>query len=118
MLEAQEGGVETLPAQVALLRSALGAWPVARELFEDALLSAGYLDRHAPKYAATGYAVRRAEDFRLGPGFPRIVEAGLPGGVGDVSYLLSLAACAAWAVSPDALTAILSIPPASANPSA
>ena len=116
MLETQEGGVETLPAEVAKLRSALSAWPVVREHFEDVLVSVGYLDRHAPKYAATGYAVRRAEDFRIGPGFPRIIEAGLPGGVGDVSYLLSLAACAAWSVSADVLTATLSVPPPSTNP--
>ena len=118
MLETQEGGSDTLPARVAQLRSALGGWPVARELFEDALLSVGYLDRHAPKYVATGYAVRRAEDFRIGTGFPRIVEAGLPGGVGDVSYLLSLAACSAWAVPPEMLMATFSVPPASTNPSA
>lgn len=104
MLETHEGGPATLPALIAQLRSALAAWPAAREVFEDALLAARYLDSHAPRYAATGYAVRQADTFRVGAGFPRIVEADLPPGVGDASYQLSLAACAAFSVPLSAIT--------------
>lgn len=107
MLETQEGGPATLPALVAQVRSALGAWPTAREPFEEALLAVGYLDRHAPRYAGVGYAVRQADDFRVGPEFPRIIEADLPVGVGDASYQLSLAACAGFTTPPATLTAAL-----------
>jgi len=113
MLEAVEGGASTLPALVAHVRTALDAWPAAREVIEDALLAAGCLDLHAPRYAATGYAVRRTDTFRVGPGFPRIVESALPPGVGDASYKLSLAACTGFSVPLPALVAALqSIPPA------
>ncbi|AKC84050.1 hypothetical protein IMCC26134_09475 [Verrucomicrobia bacterium IMCC26134] len=98
MLETHEGGAATLPALVAQLRATLTPWPAAREAVEEALLAARYLDSHAPRYAATGYAVRQADTFRVGAGFPRIIEADLPPGVGDASYQLSLAACAAFSV--------------------
>jgi len=107
MLEAHEGGPATLPALVTQVRTALGAWPAVRELFEDALLAARYLDLHAPRYASIGYAVRQADTFRVGPGFPRIIERDLPPGVGDASYKLSLAACTGFAVSIENLAAAL-----------
>lgn len=111
MLEAQADGPVTLPVLVAQVRAALVAWPAVREPFEDALLAARYLDLHASRYAATGYAVRQTEDFQIGQGFPRIIEADLPPGVGDASYQLSLAACAAFIADPTALAAALAAPP-------
>ncbi|QYM78956.1 PD-(D/E)XK motif protein [Horticoccus luteus] len=106
-LEAHEGGAATLPAEVAAVRASLSAWPEARENFEDALLAAGYLDQHSPRYGSVGYAVRQTQDYRVAPGFPRIVETGLPNGVGEVGYALSLAACTDFAIPPDALAAAL-----------
>lgn len=106
-LEAQPAGADTLPARVAALRAVLAATPAAREVFEDALLAAGYRDLDAPHYAALGYAVRRADTFRVAPGFSRIIESSLPVGVGDVSYALDLAACAPFAITADALVGVL-----------
>lgn len=111
-LESQEAGADTLPARVAALRAALASAPGARESFEDALIAAGYLDRDAARYASPGYAVRRADTYRVRTGFPRIVEAGLPVGVGAVAYDLGLAACAAFAVAPEDLRAALVAPAA------
>ncbi len=107
VLETHEGGAATLPAAVAGLRAALAASPVAREAFEDKLLAAGYLDRHAARYEAVGYAVRQELDYRVGGAFPRIIESALPAGVGDVGYQLSLAACTAFEVPPAELAALL-----------
>jgi len=107
-LEAHEGGGLTLPTAVADLRAILTAWPAGREAFEDALVAAGYLEQHAPRYAGTGYAVRQAQSFRVRGDFPRIVEAGLPPGVGEVSYSLSLAACIPCLVSDEEIAAALS----------
>jgi hypothetical protein len=110
MLETQEGGSATLPALVDQVRSTLATWPAAREIFEEALLAVGYLDRHAPRYAGIAYAVRQTNDFCVRPNFPRIVEADLPAGVGDASYQLSLAACSGFAAPPASLAAAL-LPP-------
>lgn len=93
-LETHENGPATLPALVAQHRTRLNTWPAARERFEDTLLAARYFDSHAERYATTGYAVRQSETFRIGTGFPRIIEANLPLGLGDANYELSLAACA------------------------
>jgi hypothetical protein len=115
-LEAQTDGADTLPARVAALRAALGASSVARETFEDGLLAVGYRDFDAPRYASPGYAVRRANTFRVALGFPRIIEGPLPAGVGDVSYALDLAACAPFATTTDTLVGVLTQSlPSSAN---
>lgn len=116
-LEAQAEGADTLPARVAALRLALTSTSSASEQFEDLLLAAGYLDRDAPRYANPGYAVRRADSFRVAPGFPRIIEAQIATGVGYVAYDLDLAACAPFAVHPDAFLLALAAP-ASTHPKA
>jgi len=103
----QEGSGETLAVLVESLRTALAADPAARERFEDSLLAADYLDVHATRYADHGYLVRSARLFRVGRGFPRIVESILPEGTGDVSYGLSVAACQPHAVDMAELRAAL-----------
>lgn len=100
VLEVREGGPATLPAMVEGLRAALTADAGGREQFEDALIASGYFDTNAPRYAGRGYAVRAAHWFRVLGTFPRIVEAGLCAGVGDVHYALSLAACEPFSIDP------------------
>ena len=106
-LEVHEGGLATLPEEIAMVRQALAAWPGARETFEDALLAAGYLDQHAARYAKVGYAVRQTQNFLVQGDFPRLVEAALPRGIGEASYSLSLAACAAHIVGDAEVAAAL-----------
>jgi hypothetical protein len=93
VLEEHEGAGLTLPHLVETVRAKLATDLAAREKFEDALLSASYLDAHAPRYATIGYAMRSAQWFCVTGDFPRIVENQLPAGVGEVGYALSLAAC-------------------------
>lgn len=93
VLEEHEGAALTLPCVVERLRAKLAVNVAAREVFEDALLAADYLDAHATRYAAIGYAVRKEQWFHVAGDFPRLVEGALPTGIGDVSYALSLAAC-------------------------
>jgi hypothetical protein len=113
VLEIREGGPATLPAMVESLRAVLASEAGAREQFEDALITGGYFDVHAPRYSGRGYAVRAAHWFRVRGKHPRIVEAELCAGVGDVHYALSLAACEPFAVEPGKATATLAAPPVS-----
>ena len=114
-VDAARGGAgETLPALVGDLRRRLAAEAGALETFDDHLLDAGYFDAHAPRYEGRRYCLRRELTFRIGRGFPRLVERDLPEGVGDVSYALSLAACREFSVAPEEMTAGL----AAAGPAA
>lgn len=82
----------SLPEMVAAVRSATANHQCAA-LFEDRLLEYGYLDAHEPKYRHTGYTLREHGYYRVGPGFPRLVETDLPPGVGAIRYTLAIAAC-------------------------
>jgi hypothetical protein len=100
---------ESLPALIATLRAGLSGEPAVVASFDDLLLDAGYLDTHAPRYEGRRRTVRRELTFRVRRGFPRLTERKLPAGIGDVSYALSLAACASFAVeAAAALTAFQS----------
>jgi hypothetical protein len=92
-LDARQGGGETLPARVALTRELVAADAIAVEEFEEVLFTAGYLDCHAPAYEGLGYTVRESNFFEVRDQFPRIVEADLRKGVGDVCYSVSVAEC-------------------------
>ena len=87
------------------LRRRLAAEAGALETFDDHLLDAGYFDTHAPRYEGRRFSLRRELAFRIGQGFPRLVERDLPEGVGDVSYALSLVACREFSVAPGEMTA-------------
>jgi len=92
-LDARQGGGETLPARVRLTRELVGADAVAAEELEQLLFEAGYLDCHTPTYEGLGYTVRESNFFEVRDQFPRIVEADLKKGVGDVRYSVSVAEC-------------------------
>jgi hypothetical protein len=97
-LDVREGGGESLPDLVQALRSVLAGDPAMRELLEEGLLGIGYLDAHADRYRDRGYLVRAETSLEIGKGFPRIVEADLPEGVGSVGYGLALSACSRFAI--------------------
>lgn len=101
---------QSLPALIATLRAVLSIAPAVLVMFEDLLLEAGYLDAHAPRYEGRRRTVRRELTFRVRRGFPRLTERKLPAGVGDVSYALSLAAGAPFAVETAAAITALQAP--------
>ena len=92
-LSAQRDTGVTLVEIVAQVRTLLASTPLALTVFEDALLTAGYLDDHASRYLHTGYLKREHHFFEVKDNFPRIVGADLRDGVGDVSYSVSVAEC-------------------------
>lgn len=106
-LDAREGGGETLPALVATVRELLATDAAAAADFEQLLFDAGYLDCHAPSYEQIGYTVRESNFFDVIDGFPRIVEADLRNGVGDVRYTISVAECRNYRVDDDSVLQLL-----------
>ena len=102
-LEQRSGGSSTLNEAVAGARTLVAGTPEVARVLEDMLLSAGYVDEHARRYQGTSYTVRWTLCALVQTGFPRLTEADLPPGVGDVSYSLSLDACKAFGLDLDEL---------------
>ncbi len=93
------GPGSSLAAIISCLRSALSSDTASLAVFSDRLLDRGWLDAHAAKYDGRRLTLRGERTFRVEEGFPRLVERGLPPGVGDVSFAVSLAACEPFATS-------------------
>jgi hypothetical protein len=91
----------SLPELVASVR-ALAANTAVEALLNERLVDAGYADIHEPHYRSTGYTIRERQYFRIGAGFPRIIEGELANGVGGVRYRLAIAACAAFSTTAEA----------------
>lgn len=104
-VDAREGVGQTLPDLVREIRRFLIS-PAARDLFEDRLFGAGYLDAQAGLYTA-GYTIRAASIFLVGPGFPRIVESDCPEGVGDVRYSIAVSALTSFNVDASVLIPLI-----------
>jgi hypothetical protein len=96
-IERLPGSGETLVQLVTSIRDSLEHHPVERQAFEDALSEAGYLAVHRERYSDFGFVIRNERSFQVREGFPRIIEAHLPEGVGQIDYRVSLSACASFA---------------------
>jgi hypothetical protein len=107
-LDEREGGGESLPSAVELVRQRLAPEPATGDLFEERLLLSGYADVHSLKYVDRGYSVREARAFHVRDGFPRITERDLPNGVGDVQYAIDVLACRPYQMEDRFLAAALS----------
>lgn len=95
-VDERTGSGETLPAIVARLRVGLTGTAGA-VAFEDLLFAAGYHEVHADRYK-TGYSLRSSDVFEVQAGFPRLVEADCPPGLGDVHYSVELGALSPYRV--------------------
>jgi hypothetical protein len=89
-LEPRSGGEPTLVNAIADVRALLGLETAARRLFDDLLISAGYVDDQAHLYGNVSYAIRWASAAVVADGFPRLTEDDLPAGIGDVFYGISI----------------------------
>lgn len=85
---------EGLNEIVASLRALAGGSADLRVFLDATLAEAGYLDRHADRYAAPRWRVAESRAFEVTEGFPRLTAALLPAGVSDLNYQLDLAYCA------------------------
>lgn len=99
--EIRSKGGETLPALIDRIRKNLQGEAEASATFDGLLFEAGYLDEHREMYSEVSYADRSAQLFLVTEGFPRIIERDLTGGVGDVRYSVTIAACAPYRIDDD-----------------
>lgn len=82
----------SLPGLVSLVRKALMGRAGA-DIFETALLQAGYADRDQDLYSQPMYAVREYHVFEVREEFPCIIERSVPKGVGELSYSIGVGSC-------------------------
>jgi hypothetical protein len=106
-VDRRQGTGRSLPDLVECIRSGLEAEAASSEDFDDRLFEAGYLDAHAHLYGQTGYTERGVHLYRVGTGFPRIVEDDLRPGLGSVRYLIDASACVPFEVEPERVAAWL-----------
>lgn len=78
----------SLPALVTRIRSQLQSDHLAAREFDDRLMQGGYLDVHAPLYSRGRYRVTDQHYYHIFGSFPRLTEANLPSGVGDIRYTI------------------------------
>lgn len=77
---------DSLPMAVERLRGLVRDDPVAAQALENRLADGGYLDVHAPLYVRNRWQCSGRRYFRVEGDFPRLTEANLPAGVGDIRY--------------------------------
>lgn len=114
-LSVVQGGGETLPEMVASIRNMLSGTPLVARMFAEKLIDEGYISVHEGFYRS-GYAFRAVRAYRVGPGFPRILEADLKVGVGDVSYSVVLSSCESFKVDIKDALAVIAPSPYRAGP--
>ena len=70
-------------------------------VFNDRLITAGWIDAHAARYSENRYFVRDIRYFEVKEGFPRIRTGDCPPGVVDITYKLDSAALTPFVVEKD-----------------
>ena len=61
--------------------------------FKLKLYEIGYFEEHKSIYQDTGYTIRQESTYKVDGDFPRIIEAEIRHGVGDVKYSIVVADC-------------------------
>ncbi|WP_433246121.1 PD-(D/E)XK motif protein [Streptosporangium sp. CA-135522] len=89
LLDERRGGTgESLNRLVDRIRERLTS-PVVRAGFDGRLIQAGYLPGQRDLYDEPRYTLRDLCFWHVQGGFPRLIEANLPEGVGDCTYHVS-----------------------------
>jgi len=105
-LDVRQGEGETLVQAVGAVRAGLSG-TAAAAAYEERLLAAGYSDAHEARYRRVAYTVRESNFFHVREDFPRITEADLPPGVGDIRYSVSVSEAKHWLTEPATVMATL-----------
>lgn len=88
---------ETLCDIIKVLREKFKDNFMIKEIFEEKLVYAGYLDRHSNLYNK-GFVKRFYKIFRVQDGFPRLTSKDIPNGVGDIKYKIAISSCSEYEV--------------------
>ena len=91
-LEEKIGSGETLPQVVDDLRQR-AAKAACEVEFDSRLYEWGYHDLHSGVYSRYGYVLRGEHMYEVRDSFPRIAEADLRPGVGNVTYSIAVSGC-------------------------
>lgn len=95
-LEQQQQNGETLNQIVNDLLHKFRKDVTALREFKTKLIIGGYYKHHSPQYEAVGYQIRNQSYYYIKDAFPRIEEADIRRGVGDVKYSIILSECTAY----------------------
>lgn len=90
-LELQQYHGETLNQIINSIVTLLSQDVAALVQFRAKLLQGGYFFHHASRYDITGYQIRGEAFYTVRDNFPRIEEADIRAGTGDVKYSIILA---------------------------
>jgi hypothetical protein len=96
-----------LPALVDEIRTALSSAPLIKAEFDTLLFEVGYLDVHAALYMAKGYIVRECDYYNVKNDFPRITEAEIKNGIGDVRYSINISACQNFLIKEETVISLI-----------
>lgn len=102
-LEVRQNHGETLNSIIENLLEMLSDSPSANNVFRLKLLEAGYFEVHLHLYTGTDYSIRQKNIYRITDDFPKISEAQIPSGVGDVRYSLIVSANEDWILNEELL---------------
>ncbi|MFN7806517.1 MAG: PD-(D/E)XK motif protein [Planctomycetaceae bacterium] len=111
------GAGSSLNSIIQELKTLVGTNTALWLQLSEVLLRRGWVDRPDAGFDTPRWLVRSEHAFRVAEGFPRITEAMLASGVGDVNYALSLAACESFRVScPEVYQTLCQTPPRDSLP--
>jgi hypothetical protein len=91
-LDENQTAGETLVKKIETVRALLGESVPMQVKFTEKLNSYGYNEAQASQYTKK-YAIRSSEFFHAREGFPRIVEADVMDGIGNIRYSITLDVC-------------------------
>lgn len=106
-LDESEASGLSLSDLVTRVRARLANEEPAARLFDERLLLADYLDVHAPLYEPRRWRVASTRCFRVAGSFPRLTEANLPAGVGDITYSIIADDLGAWEIDLEDVMALV-----------
>lgn len=108
-LEIKQQAGETLNHIVRSISDILAHDLISYNRFRSKLLEAGYFDGQNHLYDHNGYVIRQESFYKVENAFPRIEEADMRNGVGDVKYSIIASQCSEYEISGgDVFKAILS----------
>jgi hypothetical protein len=100
----------SLPMVVERVRKLIAAHTAAAAAFDDRLLLGGYLDVHVPLYQRSRWRVADPKFFRVTGTFPRLTEANLPPGIGDIQYSIMADSLGSYEIMAEDVVRLLESP--------